>query len=160
MNLVSGMAYRIVAYGMSNRLPPTEKPYVPELVIIKDDDKNLLQIEKEAETKLKFTKFPGPLTSDEFELCSPVEWEIGKWMAAEVDGISQFHPTEEENWKKDRAQQLITESAKYKDPVQRIEILTTAANLLNLDIDTLIQGLEKKRASLNESLADIYQRTK
>lgn len=154
------MTYHIVAYGMRNRLPPKEKPYIPELVIIQDDDKHLLQIEREAETKLKFTKFPGPLTTDEFEICSPEKWDTGKWMAADTNGVSQFHPTEEITWKKIRVEQIIKDSKKCKDPVERIDILTAAANLMDVDLDTLVQGLESKRADPGESLTDIYQRTK
>ena len=160
MALISGMAYSVVAYGMHGRLLPREKPYIPELIIIQDDQKNLLQIEKEAQTKLKFTKFPGPLTNDEFELCTPQEWDTGKWVAAELNGIAQFHTTEEDNWRKIRAQQLIKKSKDIEDPVERIDILTAAANLIDLDIDELVQGLEQKRNDLDESLTDIYKRAK
>jgi len=160
MTYSSDMTYHIVAYGMKDRLPPKERPYIPELLIIQDENNGLLQIEREAETKLKFIKFQGPLINEEFEICKPEEWETGKWLAVEKDKIIQFHPTNENNWKRERAEQLIKDSKKYKDPVERLDALTVAANLMNLDIDTLVQGLESRRINPDESLADIYKRTK
>lgn len=151
--------FQIIAYGMKDQLLPKQRPYVPELLILKDEEQQLYQVEKYGNLDVKLRKYAGSII-DTFEQCNPpVQWKFGHMIAVDQDGIEQFHPSEEEKWRATRAQQLVDNAKQSSDPIQTIAALSTASHLVNLDLSALVRDLTAQKLE-NESLVDTFKRVK
>jgi hypothetical protein len=92
-------------------------------------------------------------------MTNPVELRNDQWLGVCPDGgIDLFELDKEGVWKTKAAMDAVSFAATIEDPEKTVRVLRAAADMIGLDLPTLIIQLQRLKHQ-GESLADTYLRT-
>ena len=148
------MKYTITGHALKDYSVPDFRPFLPEVISVKDEDDNYYLITK-VKHELKMIRTSGnQLPKTDFE----DSWEKG-WLLVEKWGLNQISIPNLDKVLNERSMNLLTESMKTQDLEYRMGLIDAATQLRGIDSQQVIEKLQTNKTE-GESLTDVYQRIK
>lgn len=154
---------KIVAYGHTEGPVNEDRPYIPDLLVIRSVEGSVWSIgrsEREAieigEDGLQKIIKSGRVSTS----YTPKEWFSTEWIIVEEKDITSFPLTEEDEVRARRSKQLLAEAESVKgDPIRKLSLLHAAGVLARMGLSSVVSVLESTKDP-SESLSDAFLRTK
>lgn len=144
---------------------PRDFPYVPDVLIIQErtrywsmkKDQVLVDIGTVGYEHLIYK-----LPSSNFSRIPNIEFIPENWiLVVGYEEISTFPLKNYDVWIANKASELLTLANSIEGDVEKkMSLLRACGNLIKIKIPEIVKDLESKRKTNDESLVDIFQRTK
>jgi len=150
----------LVAYGMEEELLE-DLPLIPDFLIVRKGD-GFWRLNRTGEANVGPEWYQRVVQAGLVRaLSAEVPWEDGSWAIVEEDEAVLFPMGEEEQRRAKRAQELVGQATSTRgDPEKALSMLRAAGGLARIPLAKLIIRLESMRERRDESLVDIYRRSK